>query len=123
MDKQFVPYELALKLKELDFNDSCIFVYLDRNTYRQNCGLINHPKQIYPNRILAPLWQQVFDWFDENSSYQGFIIPSIKIGRFDWEIRNSDDENFILECDEYYSSRMEAKEACLKKLIELESKK
>ena len=74
------------------------------------------------SEINAPLYQQAFRWFDENSEYQGFVIGSIKENAFDWEIR--EDGNVVIECDQYYTTREEAQDACLRKLIEyVQSKK
>ena len=63
MKKQFVTYEIALKLKELGFDKPC-FGFFDgsRNNklwYEMPNKGINY---IPTYAILAPLWQQVIDW-------------------------------------------------------------
>ena len=81
MQKLFVPYELALKLKEKGFEEECFARYnggefqltkhqnwnLYPNVYRLDIpntkvGLI---KSGTPVIISAPLYQQVVDWFRE----------------------------------------------------------
>lgn len=61
IEKQFIPYEQALKLKELGFNEECFGYY----------NMINHSGEfkfdirIWENSddyIEAPLWQQAIDW-------------------------------------------------------------
>ncbi len=77
INKEFVTYELSLKLKELGFDTSCI-AYYDENgvLYPMACVYgpdTMHfgsfiPKYQYPANdklIAAPLWQQAFDFFRE----------------------------------------------------------
>jgi hypothetical protein len=110
MEKEFIPYEQALELKELGFDEPCFGVYATKDGYVR--------KSAYDEIGNAPLYQQAFRWFDENTDFQGFVIDSINECHFDWEIINLDTEERI-ECEEYYSTRQEAELACLKKLIEL----
>jgi hypothetical protein len=62
MEKQFCTYEIALKLKELGFNENCIATFgenqvFDLQDFEQNYDT-------FPSHIIAaPLWQQVIDWF------------------------------------------------------------
>ena len=95
MNKQFVTYEIALKLKELGFDEKCLASYYtddERNyakdgTYdcRQKISssidfdpfkeefdnfYINSNETYY---VSAPLWQQVTDWFREKHSIFVFI--------------------------------------------------
>ena len=73
MKEQFTTYEIALKLKELGFDeecfayfhpdsDFCMFEYYDLE--RQNSTIQSHYGGI--KQCTAPLWQQVIDWFREN---------------------------------------------------------
>lgn len=54
MEKEFVTYEIALKLKELGFDEECFGWYGSQ-------GILNQ-KYDLENTILAPLWQQVIDF-------------------------------------------------------------
>ena len=64
MNKEFVPYEQAIALKELGFNKSCFAFYHTENQinlgYCINGFQDNTTLEI---KCTAPLWQQVSAWF------------------------------------------------------------
>lgn len=66
MEKLFVPYEIALKLKEKKYEGYCLAVYLnDKKIYLDNleCAEV---QILYNNKYTicqAPTYQQVIDWF------------------------------------------------------------
>jgi hypothetical protein len=73
MNKEFVSYELAVKLKELGYDEPCV-AYFTYATERLSCvhniertADFHTVRQIdlYINYTLAPLWQQAFDWMYE----------------------------------------------------------
>ena len=110
--KDFIPYEQALELKVLGFDEPCFAIYYNPSKELFIGGTINpFTKEI---RTLAPLYQQAFRWFREKHTL-GAIVS-----QFGWGIENefgqiihniSDDENPL--CYE------EAELACLNKLIEI----
>jgi hypothetical protein len=65
MKEQFATYDIALKLKELGFNEPC-FGYYDIPTKvlylaeKDEYYMASHLPSII---IAAPLWQQVIKWF------------------------------------------------------------
>jgi len=72
MEKEFIPYEQALALKELGFDEKCISVYL------------THSKQPYPiyrpytnnentDEVLRPTFSQAFRFFREKFRLHSFI--------------------------------------------------
>ena len=75
MEKEFVPYEIALKLKELGFDEPCLIYYLDdvNNTlipvrpYHDKCESDSYPtnKDLMENWASAPTFSQTFRWFRE----------------------------------------------------------
>jgi hypothetical protein len=77
MNKQFIPYEQALKLKELGFDEKCYayytkdqeFFYFDvddfSSAYTKNLDNLK-VNSISELVCTAPLWQQAFDWFLDN---------------------------------------------------------
>jgi len=70
MKEQFVTYEIALKLKELGFDEPCLACYIDKQLHLEQPDYLRSQKKadyIFgpQNVILAPLWQQVIDWFRE----------------------------------------------------------
>ena len=112
MEEQFIPYEQALELRELGFDEECFGGWgnLKEWYYHPDSDIL----------LDAPLWQQAFDWFESERglySHRDNLILSygitstnrsvgIKIERF----VNADDE---------FKNRGEVKLANLKKLIEL----
>ena len=116
---EFVSYEQAVALKELGvyIAPPCYTVY--RKYDNIDAVLIIRAESMETIDLVAPLKSQVFRWFDENTSYQGFVTHSIKEEHFDWYIINYDDVSQGIECIEYYSSRQEAESACISKLLEL----
>lgn len=81
MKGQFVPYDIAVMLKGLGFDDQCIAFYnglhisykIDDNDGTESPDIHTH-KDIgeCPN---APLWQQVFDWARRKYGINAIISP------------------------------------------------
>lgn len=69
MKQQFITYEIALKLKELGFDEECLYAYYhksDLKNFKENHYMLvgdRNNTQLTDGRISAPLWQQVIDWF------------------------------------------------------------
>ena len=90
MEKNFIPYEQALSLKELGFSEPCLgffdkelflFCLVDQksdceiNTITYKNGLNNIIADInYETIIIVPLWQQVIDWCDSKGLLVGTIV-------------------------------------------------
>lgn len=132
MKKQFVTYEIALKLKELGFDEHTLGYFGKDNNFRiaedscnyggiySTCPLIRRN-----NFILAPLWQQVIDWLREKYDYN--ITYNVLKG-FDGEIV----KNYIFKGGDIQSNFKilskrtdfyEAREQAILKAIELCAKK
>ena len=69
MEKEFVPYELALELKELCFDEDCLAyfdpllcndVIINNDCINPKPFLFNHNKSKIV--VSAPLYQQAFRW-------------------------------------------------------------
>ena len=76
MTKEFVPYELAVKLKALGFNEPCFGFYLEDGTwtpasYSREGTVFPSNSDLLPEWCTAPLYQQAFRWFREK--YDLFI--------------------------------------------------
>lgn len=78
MEKEFVPYEQALALKELGFDEPCIAFYT-QNAYGDGKELQWFRKPNDCNRdyvfISAPLYQQAFRWFREKYNIHYAMKP------------------------------------------------
>jgi hypothetical protein len=133
MEKEFVPYELALRMKALGFDEPCLgsyYNYSEENfkegkfDYR---GELNIEYSIYNENtyyILAPLFQQSFRWFREKYRLSVLIHDCLDdyIGEIvEWTIS---EDKVIHEVPNRIDTYGEAELVCLNKLIEIvESKK
>jgi hypothetical protein len=61
MQEQFVPYEIAEQLLNKYFNEDCLGYYQNKKLVIRDTTFYEVEK--YNLGILAPLWQQVIDWF------------------------------------------------------------
>ena len=81
MENQFVTYEIALKLKELGFNDECLASYHNTKIigYEKESWLVlnEDSDQFLESTFIckAPLWQQIIDWFREKQNICTNIEP------------------------------------------------
>jgi hypothetical protein len=66
MENQFIPYEEALALKELGFEESCFAWYVSDN-YGLEFGKVIQ-SDLISDGIIAPLYQQAFEWFRNHHS-------------------------------------------------------
>ena len=87
MEEQFVTHEIALKLKELGFDEECFAIYFKgilNNGYSVNYISTDWKSLFYKNKInsesnsidivSAPLWQQVQSFLDDNGVIIGIIF-------------------------------------------------
>jgi hypothetical protein len=82
LEKEFVPYEQALALKELGFDNTChayYSQYRNKDIHLKDLGLCNR-LGISEENVLAPLYQQAFRWFRENYETYYTIEGSKKHG-------------------------------------------
>jgi hypothetical protein len=112
----FVPYELALELKQLGFHEPCLASYYHAGRRLDICEYINHGEYT----VLAPLFQQAFRWFREKYKLKCCIIPLVcEQGYSDlYESRIHQEKHSISRIGNYKTYE-EAELACLKKLIEI----
>ncbi len=119
MTKEFVPYDRALKLKELGFDETCFAWFVSRE-YGLQLGTVVK-SDLFRDGILAPTFSQTFRWFREEYNRHSFIelIVEDKI-RFDYVLYVDKDE---ADCIDYgdgpFETYEEAELACLDKLIEI----
>lgn len=124
MEKLFVPYELALKLKELGFDEECLAFYdkhgkLYFNLVRDGSGNYGTFKNVENlSWVGASLFQQTFDWFREKYGLCHFINHSGGGYCSGWEDLGNNEHGFG-----NYNTYEEARLKCLEKLIELCTKK
>lgn len=129
MEKEFVPYELVVKLKELGFDKPCFGYYHVCDGYTKGYAFcyFNEPERYESDSaVLAPTFSQAFRWFREKH----FILYDIVFYREDKRTKkgywyNIFQWNFdmtkrnIINVNLYFTTYEEAELACLKKLIEI----
>lgn len=125
MKDQFVPYEIALKLKDLGFDEECLATYSNRELSRNPSHKMDAKpiqgkpytwknSKVHNSVVAAPLWQDAFDWFRKEHNLYYVIIPlgynvnAIQVGELGRLLPYGNNYNYE-----------EAREACLVKLIEL----
>ena len=138
MEKEFVPYELAVKLKALGFDEPCFGYYVDGELRGVNLGIeelggiepyyqrfgfhtLNNHDIDNPNKIVvtAPTFSQAFRWFREKYGLHGTPLPT----SFEILDKNNDLVEWGCIIEQYpLNSYEEAELACLIKLIEIANK-
>lgn len=119
MKKEFVPYEQALELKKLGFNDECFAGY-DIYTKELYIGYENSQRTFnIEYYILAPTYSQVFRWFREKYGLFHSITEYNKDGSLIIEISKDRFEIFRKMTNFDFTEYKEAELECLKKLIEI----
>jgi len=122
MNKEFIPYEQALALKELGFDEPCFSIY-----YSKDKSFSWHHHKNHTNKepvldtgefnISAPLYQQAFRWFREkyNLVFNFISYSIVKPGEYHWSITWNDEA----KASGIVKTYEEAELACLKHLIEI----
>lgn len=114
MKEQFVPYRLAVKMKELGFDEECLGSYMGYNTKDPNLVIRGvMVGQSWDVICTAPLWQQAFDWFREYHFRHAFI-SKLPYG-YSCGVDSEDGNQIKWDRVDYY---IEAKIKCLEMLIE-----
>ena len=109
MKQEFVPYELALKIKELGFDEPCFGFYYDDGELQIKEG--NHSPLGYLN---SPTFSQAFRWFRENHQW---TIKVNQVTKNNWSYTLENFPNDRTYYGEVYKSFEVAEIGCLEKLI------
>jgi hypothetical protein len=114
MKQEFLPYDRALKLKEIGFDEPCLDFYDDNQELFYNHE--NKEKIHIGDSVKAPLFQQAFRWFREDH-------------RLNSHIHHEDIDNYSYCCGIGYSEDIggyqdfktyeEAELACLDEMIKI----
>ncbi len=116
MENVFIPYEQALDLKELGFDEPCF-------GYRDSSGNLMIKKT--PHCVIStPTYSQAFRFFRKKYFLHSYITCSCTVNEilsYDWTIHKvmnngTREENFISDYERTYE---DAELECLKKLIEI----
>ena len=119
MEKEFVPYELAVKLKALGFDEEC-FSYYDLNN-KPNFFGADGLMDTHCVQVNRPTFSQAFRWFREKYKLHTEIRP-YTAKYFTIIIQECKDIVKYIEyggIDLKFKTYEEAELACLEKLIEI----
>lgn len=122
MRNEFVPYNIALAMKELGFDEPCLGVYLEFGGFTLS-SLLSQVEFKKKKNCLAPLYRQAFRWFRGKGF--NFYIDSHTLdgkGKYKDYFFNIDREGeYIVRINhrDGYATYEEAEFKCLEKLIEI----
>jgi hypothetical protein len=127
MNKEFIPYEQALELKELGFDSVCFGFYNPRHEIgdlRAN-PLYEHSGGCFDNYnrtdylVSAPLYQQAFRWFREKHGIMYTVHNNIENWKNTFHgAYTKINSNYESDYTDDFKTYEEAELECLKKLIE-----
>ena len=140
MEKEFVPYEQALELKELGFDEPCFYQYVrdfDNDgelipiTSETNRPILRDNNQVSlcsgGDCFAAPLYQQAFRWFREkygisvsiSINWEEGIGKDSSYGKYACSLQHKSYDESIGEFIGVFKRYEEAELECLKELIEM----
>ena len=137
MEKEFIPYEQALALKELGFDEPCLGYWrnedlpnpltLGQYTTKEDMEYEISGQDEYHNFkniiALAPTYSAAFRWFRETHKWNHSVstkrFPNAEYG---YILGAMEGESSVWNINEF-STYEEAELACLKKLIEIAKQK
>ena len=113
IEDKFIPYDLALRLKNLGFDEHCFATYFTIGAWQIDCtegalNLNNNKPTEYS--ILAPLWQDAMDWFREQHNLE-YQIQRIVNGNYHALIHKN--------TDEYLDLVRELKNVCIDEVVDV----
>ena len=121
MEKEFIPYELALLMKIYGFDEPCFGHFINKKFYlksfdRQGDGI-----------TLRPTFSQAFRWFREKHGLYGIPEERALLNNFSYQVKsNKEGAITFIVYGGYplnFKSYDEAETACLEKLIEIVEQK
>jgi hypothetical protein len=125
MKNEFIPYEQALELKELGFDEATICYYDVEDLYKiKPTPMKEEINSFHFNSIStmvsAPLYQQAFRWFREKS-FICHVTNDLSDSCYDeiYVYVMTKGYGDLIDRSEEYRTYEEAELACLKKLIEI----
>ena len=124
MNKEFIPYEQSLELKELGFDEPCLAT-TDQTGFIPIEGT-KHPIRgaMWYDTIDAPLYQQAFRWFKDKHNMLSTIYSNASGFLYEWSDTIGGTHRGWSDCEGpnnggVWDTYEEAELACLKKLIEI----
>ena len=147
MEKEFIPYEQALALKELGFDEECLAVYRGGSLYGSGTSVNRYYESGHwqleknsnyngDNWIASPTFSQAFRWFREKYNFDIVIQKKWRYSPnynpketfytyylFNFTLDRESEEYILEDTALAYKTHEEAELECLKKLIEIVNNK
>jgi hypothetical protein len=124
LQKDFLPYELALRMKALGFDEPCLAKYITSDLVVKGCYTDSHilhalfeENEICEAHVLVPTFSQTFRWFREKYQLHS-TITSISQESWQWHITKPGESLGKMYQEDFYTYE-EAELECLKKLIQI----
>lgn len=116
MEKEFIPYDRALKMKALGFDEPCFGMYCEGRFHLLYPNSYKDIPEDFYREVDAPTFSQAFRWFREKYDM---------IAEFNWHFPSKCYATSIYPNDFYLQAKTyeEAELACLDKLIEIVEQK
>lgn len=138
MEKEFVTYELALRMKALGFDYDCLTRWgcTSKELYLLAFKPLNNKEieVLSGDFISAPTWQSAFDWFGEKYQlYASVVVDQTSYPKYAYEIsrfignpkdltEGEWDWDDMIFSPSLYRTTIEAKMYCLAELINIAEK-
>lgn len=128
LDKIFVSSYIAIKLKELGFDEECLAYYhnhVELDLVKNNNFTKNSEQNLYHGDCAAPTWEQVIDWLESNYSINISINPSVEVFEGSLTVMSISGYSFIIKSlkqdtdlnDYFHSECFKTKEEARKEAI------
>ena len=123
MTKEFVPYDLAIKLKELGFEEKCFCNWEEswspEPEHEIRMVLTTDQTWLRPGWVRAPTFSQAFRWFrEEHGLFGNPDISNFENKTYGYAVTTLNHPHYLFNAHSF-SSMEEAELACLDKLIEI----
>jgi hypothetical protein len=119
IEKDFVPYEPSVDMKELGFDEPCFGVF---SFEKFNFGVFSSLSST-ENTILVPTFSQAFRWFREKHGLYANLSSwthEEEIGIYhEFEIYGSPHSSSVTSTSDTFETYEDMELACLKKLIKI----
>lgn len=129
MEKEFVPFQTAKKLRAIGFDESCCAFYEeervvtkpemvdDKDQYRVSGWRTCKNSEVPTHYFAAPTFSQAFRWFREKYGLYSWVTMELgNKSTFCWVLSG---EHTSTQYAAYFHTYEEAELACLENLIEV----
>ena len=118
LKKEFVSYELAIKIKALGFDEPCLAWFVSEEHGLELGAVVK--SDLIKEGLLAPTWQSAFRWFREKYNLESYVDTDncYRIFGGIWDVNGYKDCVYDIDSGAY-NSHEESELDCLNKLIEI----